>query len=734
MNTPSHLPIEAHEQNIGQIFSDAYAFEIPPYQRPYAWERDQAKELLDDLLDAMDNQDTSGGVYFLGSIVLIKLPGQPLSKVIDGQQRLTTLTILLSILRDLTNDDETRIERRTYVFQKASADKGIQERHRVLLRERDRPFFFKYVQQPGATNNLPDPAVYSGSQTRIADNARLMREELEKLSEDRRNELVAFIIQRCFLVVVAVPTAEAARRIFTVLNARGLDLTPTDILKADLLERAGPTNEPALADRWETVEQDLGREKMVEMFGHIRMIFERDKPRLALESGFPKFVAPFNGDADRFISDFIEPTADATLLLSDIPLVRKRFGEHAARAVSSLNRIDNKDWMPPALLCLWKERQGKMKDAASFIIDLERLVYFLFVTRAGVNDRIERFATVMDEIDPRPEKKEAATRGLSLSDAEQAEFFQALAGPLYLKTRVCKSVLQRLDEALSAGGATYDELVSIEHVLPQTVNENSEWATLFPDTQLRSAWTHRIANLVFLTHRINTRASNWDFERKKREYFSSKDGPVPFVITQGVLQTEQWTLEQLAARQTKLLNKLCEVWRITPPSVGLPEEQFEPTPEAGKQRVPGTWEFTDSELIEAKRDALMKALSVREGIQLSKKGATCWNTNKGVRAVCTVSKRYGKDRPPYWYGYSPQWRKFLSEGKNSLLVLGCMDRDVAYAVPYGEIEKVLQNLHETQGRHWHIVLDESEDGGLALFTKAGSKVSLSKFELELSPT
>jgi uncharacterized protein with ParB-like and HNH nuclease domain len=107
--------IEAHEQNIGEIFSDLYQFEIPPYQRPYAWEIEQTRELLTDLLDAMDDQNTSGGLYFLGSIVLVKTTGEPQSRVIDGQQRLTTLTILLSVLRDLTINPEIRIERRTYV-------------------------------------------------------------------------------------------------------------------------------------------------------------------------------------------------------------------------------------------------------------------------------------------------------------------------------------------------------------------------------------------------------------------------------------------------------------------------------------------------------------------------------------------------------------------------------------------------------------------------------------------
>jgi hypothetical protein len=142
---------------------------------------------------------------------------------------------------------------------------------------------------------------------------------------------------------------------------------------------------------------------------------------------------------------------------------------------------------------------------------------------------------------------------------------QALNGPLYIKTRVCRPVLRRLDEALSAGGANYDDaVISIEHVLPQSVAEASEWASLFPDPAQRGYWTHRIANLVLLTKRINTRASNWDVERKKREYFSSKDGTSPFPVTQGVLQTGAWSLEALIKRQAQLLRRLRAVWMLNP--------------------------------------------------------------------------------------------------------------------------------------------------------------------------
>src|SRR5690349_5827264 len=91
--------IVAHEQTLAKIFSEDYVFRIPGYQRPYAWTTEQARELLDDLLGFMQTESTAVedmAPYFLGSIVLIKQETSPESDVVDGQQRLTTLTLLLS--------------------------------------------------------------------------------------------------------------------------------------------------------------------------------------------------------------------------------------------------------------------------------------------------------------------------------------------------------------------------------------------------------------------------------------------------------------------------------------------------------------------------------------------------------------------------------------------------------------------------------------------------------------
>jgi hypothetical protein len=328
----------------------------------------------------------------------------------------------------------------------------------------------------------------------------------------------------------------------------------------------------------------------------------------------------------------------------------------------------------------------------------------------------------MNEIDP---LKAVHSNGLKLTDMEQAEFIEELDGNLYQKTRVCKPVLQRLDEALSTGGASYDQLVSVEHVLPQTVEEGSEWEMLFPEEGQRSEWTHRLANLVFLTHRVNTRASNWDFERKKTEYFGSDDGSAPFVITQDVLRAEKWTLDHLVERQQRLLEKLAGVWLLDLAKIqnedAIPERLLPKGPKG----------FTEANLIEAKRQTIIRALGDREGRELVKKSGALYSSPDGnVRAVCTVSKRYPSGSP-YWYGYSPQWDEFLSGTKVSFLVLGCMDRDRAYVIPHERINKLLKHLHKTSDRHWHVVLEENEAGQIELaIPKAGSRIGLTEFEIE----
>jgi len=126
--------LEAHDKLIREIFEGSYHFQIPDYQRPYAWTTEQATELFDDLYSAMQDARVSGtsSQYFLGSIVLIKEDRDPKSFVVDGQQRLSTLTMLFAVLRLLMPASGAFITK--YLYKEGNPDWGESNEYRLQAR------------------------------------------------------------------------------------------------------------------------------------------------------------------------------------------------------------------------------------------------------------------------------------------------------------------------------------------------------------------------------------------------------------------------------------------------------------------------------------------------------------------------------------------------------------------------------------------------------------------------
>jgi hypothetical protein len=132
------------------------------------------------------------------------------------------------------------------------------------------------------------------------------------------------------------------------------------------------------------------------------------------------------------------------------------------------------------------------------------------------------------------------------------------------------------------------------------------------------------------------------------------------------------------------------------------------------------WEFTDSGVLQAKRETIVSALAKREStILIRRSRALYWSANHEVRAACTVSKRYtSRSATPYWYAYHPRWDEFLGDGERSFLVLGCMDQNIAFAIPLSLIRSVLDSLNTSErddgGHYWHLHLTERSPGQIAL--------------------
>jgi hypothetical protein len=555
--------IKAAEKPLIKVFCDDYLFSIPSYQRPYAWTPDEAGQLLDDLLGSLED-GTPGELspYFLGSIVLIKDPQRADADVVDGQQRLTTLTVLFCVLRDLEPDDRAQKVHK-YVCQVGDEFAGTKDQFRLAPRDRDAGFFRRCIQEFGATKSLVKGQKLPDSQANIIANSAYFRERLEAIDSKIRATLITFMVQRCFLVVVEASDRASAYRIFSVMNDRGLDLSPTDILKADIIGALDDEDvREAYTKKWEDLEEDLGREAFRDLFRHIYLLYRHDKIRGTLEDQIRLHVKPQTRPA-AFIDEELRPLAEAYLLVKKQAFASTHLAAEINAHLQYLSWLDNADWEAPAALYMSRMR-AEPEALLRFLKDLDRLAYGLFVQRSNINERILRYGRIVKEIQDGADlyRRESP---LQLTGMEQGRILNALDGPIYeMIQRVRVPLLLRLDEAVSDGSARYEhKIITVEHVLPQNPVAGGKWTVWFPDEQQRQAWVHRLANLALLSRVKNAQASNFEFQRKKDEYFSRK-GTSPFALTSQVLKENTWTPEVLERRQKNLVGTLATLWRLEP--------------------------------------------------------------------------------------------------------------------------------------------------------------------------
>jgi uncharacterized protein with ParB-like and HNH nuclease domain len=558
------VAIHATEKALFKVFSNDFAFSIPAYQRPYAWTREQASELLTDLLSFLGDGSesvTDANPYFLGSIVLIKSEDAPEADVVDGQQRLTTITILLAILRSLLSQERAS-EVTQFIYQKGNIFEGTYDRYRLKLRERDEDFFRKYIQDGNSLTALLelDTSQLTDSQRNIQINARYFLEELRQISGQRLEQFVRYLMTRCFLVVVSTPDLDSAYRIFSILNARGLDLSLTDLLKSEIIGAIATSQQEKYTRIWEDEEEDLGRETFQELFSHIRMISRKAKLRETALNEFRKYIQP-QKEPQKFIDGVLKPYSDALEIIKTANYQSNKEAEAINSLFRWLNQIDNFDWVPPAILYFSKNSQTP-DSLKRFLTDLERLAAGLMILRADINDRIERYAKLLSAIEEDLDLY-ALNSPLQLTVDEVERIIKTLDGDLYLIKRIRQYVLLRLDCALAQGEASYDySVITVEHVLPQNPSEESVWLKWFPIEGERIQYVHRIGNLALLSRKKNAEAQNYDFDKKKEKYFTSKKGIVPFALTSQVLQQSEWTPEVINQRQISSIQSLRAIWRL----------------------------------------------------------------------------------------------------------------------------------------------------------------------------
>ncbi|MEM6534905.1 MAG: DUF262 domain-containing HNH endonuclease family protein [Pseudomonadota bacterium] len=543
--------LRAQESTLADLLRPGIELAMPPYQRSYSWDKNEAIELLNDLLLASEK---SNG-HFIGAIVLVREGSKLL--IVDGQQRLTTITIVLAILRDLEPDPDITDELHGLIADEHNSVVDQQSLWRLSLNHIDGAFFRALVQIRDATLELDVEPNEGESQRRMRDNTEALVTELKKIGAERRRELIETIKERLLLVKVIVEDWDGGYNVFRVLNTRGKAPNSHDIIKTELLQRSNLSISEAdtYSRQWSEHEAKLGGSGFDDLLNQIRVLYSRNSD--TGPTGFRKAVLS-KTSARQFLQVHLPAYVDAYVAISRGIVDFGPQTESISASLNHLRLLDHQLWRAPALQFLGRSgTDGEHAD--KFFKRLERFAFAMMLIVTERKQRVKRYGRIADAVDDpnyllsdrgpltlsRDEKKKIKTRLLG----RFGSFGQRRAIALRLNGEIEGGVPLGPD-----GGAT------VEHVLPRNLPPSSAWHKSWPNAAVHRELCETIGNFVLLSDAANQRADNVGFDAKKALYFAN--GEPEFALTRDLADQLAWTPDVVRRRTAQLADILSATWEL----------------------------------------------------------------------------------------------------------------------------------------------------------------------------
>ena len=526
------MNIKPFDTKIQTIFETAF-YKIPRFQRPYSWDRGNVEEFWSDVFV------TSNEGYFIGSMVLFKAQGHNELQVVDGRQRLTTITIFLAALRDtLAAAGEASL---ATGVQNVIQRKDINDETRyVLLTETSYPFFQEHVQKFGMPEIKIEPSVeergigeaYNFARERyehivreISDDAAIddkkKKERIRKELQAARDKLLALQV-----ITIQLDNEDDAYIIFETLNTRGKDLEPEDLVKnhfARLLP-AKSADVDATRTRWNGIMRQIREsDANLDMSTYIHHFW------LSREDYTPKKML-FKRMKSRIISANAKEYLSA--LESGAPLYRRIFEPYefkwkkeainVARSLDALQmfRIQQPTPLIFSLLRSFFSEEISLKQLRDVVQTIERF-HFAHTAISGQSSSggvSLMYAAAARDLFGLANKQARATHlqefrkklrdRLPDFDAFKAGFFELRFTTHDTRDRpLVRYILEKVDEHLREDRSADYAKMTIEHIAP----ENPPAGAV-----LSVADVGCIGNLVFVSERLNDKLKNKSFVEKKR--------------------------------------------------------------------------------------------------------------------------------------------------------------------------------------------------------------------------
>jgi uncharacterized protein with ParB-like and HNH nuclease domain len=536
--------MKAEEKDLSSIFADNNIYEIPKYQRPYSWNEDNVSELISDVADAFESNLTE---YFIGSIITIE-KSKKVYDIVDGQQRLTTLTLIFAALRNLIQNETAKAEIQKKILP-INALTDEPEQPRLKVRQKEHLFFYEHIL---LGKSLDKKHILGEIEQKFIVNLATIENYFKEKDETYLKKYANYLLQSVYVVFVNTDSFESAYRLFNVLNARGLSLSNGDLLKNQLFGIANSELEQSKVEQYWNQLEDIIKIKNLDSFlGHYRTALKSTKSKKDLYQEYVDYLKDNNISAEDFCKNLVTSSKNYDKLKSN------KFDDNKTiKLVQSLFNVSYDEWIPAVLAYM----NNPIDDMSfyEYVELIEKITYQNWVRRLGRAKRNTVYYNLISKINEGTNKE--AINSLISSHTNNTEFFNLLTSNVYGMS-YAKAILLRIDSARQDDSVlkTYSGSISIEHILPQTATDNY-WSSRFDEIQIIEN-VHKLGNLVLLSGRKNSQAQNYSFDRKK-EIYIRKNETTSFDLTKEVCDTEEWTLDVIKKRQSELIEFAKKLWEI----------------------------------------------------------------------------------------------------------------------------------------------------------------------------
>ncbi|MFP6067549.1 DUF262 domain-containing protein [Helicobacter pylori] len=533
-------------------------FVIPIYQRVYSWEKEQCKQLWDDIVKTGGNDQIEG--HFIGSIVFVHdgiyTTNYNELLIIDGQQRLTTITLLFIALRNYLNDEDEFLEK--FSRQKIqnryliNSDEKGDKKFRLILSESDKDTLLSLIDE-----NKRKPSEPS---LKIMENFKLFEEWIRKNTD--KLETIFKGLDKLMVVEISLERGkDNPQLIFESMNSTGKDLTQTDLIRNYILMGLEPEKQKIFYKKyWRAMEENFKQNETLfnQFVRHYLTIKTREIPNInKVYEAFKRYQQERGIETEALLQDLQKYCGYFCRIV-----FKKEADKELNKALSFLVDLE-RDVIYPLLLELYSDYKDSVlfeKDFISIIYLIESYICRRAVCGLGTNSLNKIFASFTKKInkDQYFESMKAhflsleTTKGKFPKDSEFKNLFTTID---FYNLKEKKYFFERLENFDTKEPVNTKEC-TIEHIMPQTLTK--EWKKDLGENfqAIHDKYLHTIGNLTLTGY--NQDYSNKSFQEKRDMEKGFKDSPLR--LNQNLKDLESFGEKEIEKRANDLADWALKIW------------------------------------------------------------------------------------------------------------------------------------------------------------------------------